>query len=279
MKLFIGLFLVLSGIVAFQTLNHQHVADVVATDNSIPAAVNHDAVPVVVELFTSEGCLSCPPADEVLAKLDKTQPVQGVEVIALGEHVDYWNRLGWIDPFSSAEFSSRQSRYADAFGRDGVYTPQMVVDGRDEFAGGNMNRARDAIARAAQSPKAKVQLLASEDSKGTNGREAKLSISVRDLPQLTAGDTANVLLAITENNLRSEVSRGENAGRYLRHSAVVRGLTVLGDMSADQNSFAAQPVLNLDRGRQRNNLRAVVFVQERNSRRVLGAATLGLSGK
>jgi hypothetical protein len=233
--------------------------------------------PVVVELFTSEGCSSCPPADEVLSKLDKTQPIQGVEVIALGEHVNYWNKLGWIDPYSSAEFSSRQSRYADAFGHESVYTPQMIVDGRDEFAGGNANKALDAIIRAARSPKAKVEVLAASGSNGTNDKDLKLSVHISDIPQVTAGDGADVLLAITENNLRSEVSRGENTGRYLRHSAVVRSLSVLGNISASQLSFEAQPGVNLAAGWQRDNLRAVVFVQERGTRRVLGAGALGLS--
>src|SRR3954463_5560674 len=113
-------------------------------------------VPVVVELFTSEGCSSCPPADALLARLDETQPVEGAEVIALAQHVDYWNQLGWSDPFSSHELSERQGEYARAFGRDGVYTPQMVVDGRAEFPGGNSGRAFDAIAEAAREQKAEV---------------------------------------------------------------------------------------------------------------------------
>jgi len=277
MKLFIALLLIVSGVVGFRNLSHRRAAVEVATNHVTVAGVNREAVPVVVELFTSEGCSSCPPADEVLSKLDKMQPIQGVEVIALGEHVDYWNKLGWIDPYSSAEFSSRQSSYADAFRRESVYTPQMIVDGRDEFAGGNANKAHDAIIRAARSPKAKVELLAASSSQGTNDNELKLSIHISDIPQVTAGDVADVFLAITENNLRSEVSRGENGGRYLRHSAVVRSLSVLGNISASQQSFEAQPAVKLAGGWQRDNLRAVVFAQERGTRRVLGAAMLGLS--
>ncbi|HYX28943.1 MAG TPA: DUF1223 domain-containing protein [Pyrinomonadaceae bacterium] len=280
MKLCIALFLMVSGAVAFRTLNrHPSVQSAVSTESEAAKPANANATPVVVELFTSEGCSSCPPADEVLSRLDKMQPIQGVEVIALGEHVDYWNRLGWSDPYSSEDFSRRQSRYADAFNHDGVYTPQMIVDGRDEFAGGNMERARIAITKAAQAPKANVQLASSQNSEATNSRKVKLLLHVSDLPGLTAGDTAEVLLAITENNLRSEVSRGENAGRYLRHSAVVRQLTALGEIGGSQNSFAAEPTVNLDNRWQRDNLRAVAFVQERGTRRVLGAAAVSLSTK
>jgi hypothetical protein len=280
MKLFIALFLIVSGVVAFWTLNrHQGALATVSTESEAAKPAGAKVTPVVVELFTSEGCSSCPPADELLSKLDKTQPVQGVEIIALGEHVDYWNRLGWIDPYASADFSRRQSRYSDAFNQDSVYTPQMIVDGRDEFAGSHMERARAAIATAAKAPKANIQLASSQDSNTPPSRAVKLSVHVSDLPRLTGGDTAEVLLAITENNLRSEVARGENAGRYLRHSAVVRELTALGEIGTNQNSFEAEPMVSLDKGWQRDNLRAVAFVQERGTRRVLGAAVVGLSAK
>ena len=234
------------------------------------------STPVIVELFTSEGCSSCPPADDVLATLDKAQPVPGVEIIALSEHVDYWNKLGWIDPYSSADFSQRQSKYASAFGSDSVYTPQMIVDGRDEFSGANMSKARDAIAKAARLTKANIQLVASSGSKAN---EIQISITISDLPRQSSGDKSDVVLVVTENNLHSEVPRGENAGRSLRHSAVVRELTILGQIKSDSNPFQAQPVVSLLHGWRRDNLRAVVFVQERSSRRIIGAAALGLSGR
>jgi len=175
-----------------------------------------ERTPVVVELFTSEGCSSCPPADLLLTRLSEKQSIVGVEIIALSEHVDYWNRLGWRDPFSSAELTARQQRYAEVFGTDRVYTPQMVVDGRTEFVGSDAARADRVIADAARQPKAAVRLSLAQ---------GRLQIRVAPLPR--RGVSADVLLAITENSLESNVSRGENAGRRLRHIAVVRRLIQL----------------------------------------------------
>src|SRR5215470_16941428 len=106
--------------------------------------------PIVVELFTSEGCSSCPPADAFLAQLEARQPVVGAEVIAIEEHVDYWDQLGWRDPFSSADWTERQRKYAAVLGNGNIYTPQMVVNGSVEFVGSRERSGRSAIDQAAQ---------------------------------------------------------------------------------------------------------------------------------
>ena len=124
----------------------------VGTEISAATRGPNDApVPVIVELFTSEGCSSCPPADALLVRLEKEQSVPGAEVLALEEHVDYWNDLGWADPFSSREMTERQLRYADAIAHGSSYTPQMVVDGQFEFVGSRSDEAKYTIASAATS--------------------------------------------------------------------------------------------------------------------------------
>ena len=249
----------------------------VKASGAVPASNGGVRAPVVVELFTSEGCSSCPPADELLAQLNDEQPVAGAEVIALAQHVDYWNQLGWADPFSAHEFSERQGEYVAHFGGEGVYTPQMVVDGGAEFPGGNGGKAFDAIARAAREPKAEVSL-ARAGAQADAGDALRLSVRVARLPKLADGDSADVLLAVTEGGLSSDVERGENAGRRLTHAGVVRRLTKIGDLSAGAAPFAVEPLVTLEKGWRRENLRAVVFVQEHTSRRVVGAAAFKLFG-
>ncbi|HMV81907.1 MAG TPA: DUF1223 domain-containing protein [Blastocatellia bacterium] len=235
--------------------------------------------PVIVELFTSEGCSSCPPADAVLSQLEKSQPVSGAEVIALSEHVDYWNYIGWSDPFSSAEFSARQQAYAPVFNNDGVYTPQMIVDGQAEFVGSNSGKAQTAIARAAKLPKATVEVAFAANAAANDAQAVKLKVRVDKLPVVTSGDVAEVLLAITESNLASQVSRGENSGRRLGHTAVVRELRSLGQVAASSKAFETETTAMLDKSWKRGELRAVALVQERAHKRILGASALNLSAR
>ena len=229
--------------------------------SSVLAAAEPARTPVLVELFTSEGCSSCPPADRLLIELQKSQPVPGAEIIVLSEHVDYWNRLGWTDPFSSALFSARQYQYAEAFHKDGAYTPQMVVDGHTEFVGSDGRRAVTTIAEAARKPKALVELACRTDG-------AALKFTVR-VPNAPVADS-DVLLAIAENELQSDVRRGENSGRVMQHRGVVRKLQSIGRVKHE--AFTAGQAIALDKSWRRENLSAVAMVQERSGRRIVGAA-------
>jgi hypothetical protein len=242
--------------------------------NAAPAS---QRTPVLVELFTSEGCSSCPPADTVLSELERDQPVPNAQIIALGQHVDYWNNGSWTDRFSSQAYTLRQNNYATHFHNTTVYTPQMIVDGQAEFVGSDKNRALQEITRAAQTPKAAVQI-SRVNGDSTSGEAVKtipLRIKIDHLPAMPRGEQALVMLAVTEDDLHSVVRGGENRGRTLDHSAVVRRLGVLGGMKAGE-TFTGSPVVALSRDWNRAHLQAVVFVQAKNSRRILGAGIVPL---
>lgn len=231
-----------------------------------PTAADAAATPVLVELFTSEGCSSCPPADALLSRLGRTQPVRGADIIALEEHVDYWDRLGWKDPFSSEAATARQNEYGEAFGGRQVYTPQMIVDGRAEFVGSSDTDALRAIRAASQTAKPNIQLSwETGDS---------LAIHVEPLTNASAGDGAQLFLVVAENMLHSDVKHGENAGRALEHNGVVRQLLPLGKIDAAPAGFSSTAVVHPAREWNRANLRAVVFVQERRGRHVLAVAAI-----
>src|SRR5215208_447807 len=167
---------------------------------------------VVVELFTSEGCSSCPPADDLLRRLITTQPVAGMDIIALGNHVDYWDRLGWRDPFSSPLFSARQSAYdAAVFRSNGIYTPQLVVDGSLEVVGNDDVAVHRTLLEAASVPKAIVSVVALKE--GDAG--ARVDVHVEVPPDVAPHRIAEIVVAVTEDGLISHVNRGENGGRTL----------------------------------------------------------------
>lgn len=229
--------------------------------STLPAP-REEAAPIVVELFSSEGCSSCPSADRVLRALVDEQPVAGARVIGLELHVDYWNYLGWADPFSSASYSARQERYSQKQGRRGAYTPQMVVDGGRELIGSNASGAREAIEAAARAPKAKVTLT-------KNGDE--LAITVEDVP---TGGPLDVLLAVTESGLSTDVPRGENAGETLAHGPVVRSLERVG-RTGDGSATLRAPI-PATRVTHRERAHVVAFVQRGEAGAIVGAAELPL---
>jgi hypothetical protein len=228
--------------------------------------------PVVVELFTSEGCSSCPPADALLTRLSEGEVAGNVQLIALEEHVDYWNDLGWTDPFSSRDWTWRQNDYARALGNGNPYTPQMVVDGAVEFVGSRTQQARESILKAAG--KTKIPVVLGQGNADRSGK-ANLSAKVGKLEGTTKGDAAEVWLAITETGLHSSVTRGENAGKDVNHAAVVRSMRKIGEAKTDrETSFAGDASVPLQKDWKRENLRVVLFVQEKKSRRILGAAEI-----
>lgn len=224
-----------------------------------PAAPARKAV--IVELFTSEGCSSCPPADALLDRLRQEGQVDGVKVVPLGFHVDYWNYLGWRDRFSSAAYSKRQESYARMFRTEGPYTPQMVVDGEEEFVGSDALRARQAIGQAASEA-------------GTADVELSWAAADKLLVRVKAPgpDQADVLMAVTEDNLSSQVNAGENNGHVLHHSAVVRELRRIGQLK--KGNFEAGIPLKLDPSWKRKDLHVVVFVQTAGDGKIQGAASL-----
>ena len=210
--------------------------------------------PILVELFTSEGCSSCPPADALLEKLDRSQPIPGAEIVVLSEHVDYWNHIGWADPYSSAAFSARQEQYARRFRTQGPYTPQMVVDGRSEFVGSDARTAESAIRSAIRQPKARIRI---QESEGT------AIVDVSPLPAGTAHKAA-VFAASAADSGTQDVLHGENKGRRLHHVAIVRKLEQIGTVD-DRTGLKVNVPLE-------PGARFIVFVQEAGNGPVLATA-------
>jgi hypothetical protein len=244
---------------------------------STSTAAGEMPAPIVVELFTSEGCSSCPPADALLAKLDATQPAGGAQIIAIEEHVDYWNYLGWADPFSSGQWTARQQNYETAFRQDGEYTPQMIVAGHYEFVGSRSDLAAKAIEEARQLTAVRVSL---ERTGSKNLGEPRFAVMVGKSAELAPKDTAEVWIAVTESGLASQVSRGENAGRNLRHAPVLRWLQLIGTAEdhSDGASFQREVPVKLRPEWNREHLTVVVLVQEKKSRHILGAAAQKVAG-
>jgi hypothetical protein len=221
---------------------------------------NASNAPVLVELFTSEGCSSCPPADRLLADLAASNGEGQPAVIALGEHVDYWNHDGWIDRFSSSELTARQNDYVRRFKLESAFTPQMVIDGVHQLTGNDRaGVAKAVLAASKEPPTAKLDLRWTSASHLTITVQSDIS-------------SADVLLAITEDGLTTEVRQGENHGRTLNHVAVVRRLQKIGSVS--NKTFTKDLDIRFDKSWKREQSHVVVFVQEKNTGKVYGAASV-----
>jgi hypothetical protein len=238
---------------------------------SLPAlaSAQTDRTPVLVELFTSEGCSSCPPADALLAKLDQSQPINGADIIVLGEHVDYWDGQGWHDRFSSHQYTERQNEYCGRLHVDSSYTPQMIVDGTDQFVGNDAAHAVRAIQHAAQTPK--IKLVISQPV--VDGQKVSASVSS---PAPMATKKADLYAALVDPKDTTEVRGGENGGHRLQHAGVVRSLQRVGklkDLGAGPISFS----LNAPTDAKPDQMRVVVFAQESGQGVVLGAVSAGVT--
>jgi hypothetical protein len=238
-----------------------------------PANGNAERAPVLVELFTSEGCSDCPPADALLERLDQSQPVSDAELVVLSEHVDYWDGIGWRDPYSSHEYTERQGAYAGRFGLGSVYTPQMVVDGRFQLVGSDEGGAISAIESATKAEKIPVSVsLVRWESDGI----ATLHVSTGQMPHFISAKSLEVLIAAADESDESYVEHGENEGRTLKHVAVLRSLTRVGSIDRSRE-FSQEVKVKLHRGGKGGNLRIVAIVQEAPAGRVLGVGSARLS--
>lgn len=207
--------------------------------------------PVLIELFTSQGCSSCPAADNLLEKLN---PRPGI--ITVSEHVDYWNYLGWQDPFSRKTFTDRQYAYARRLGKKGVYTPQVIVDGRFDCLGSSREQISRAIETARRTPVKKLTIT----PRLTSG---SLIITVK-VPVLKTEDRkskARLILFITEDHLTKKISRGENQGRTLSHTSVAR---IKEERPFNSNSGPTSITFKVDPEKSWNmaNVNAVAFIQK-----------------
>lgn len=218
--------------------------------------------PVLVELFTSEGCGNCPPADRQLAFLEEQQPIAGADVITLGYHVDYFNDRGWKDPYSSAEYTKRQNLYAMRLGSGSIYTPQMIVDGSMQFVGSDPKKASETIASAARPNKP-------EFSATVNGNIAEVRFTGFERHNI-----ATVVLAAAEDGLVSDVKAGNNKGKKLTHISVVRQLRAFGKLPEKAVDFTGSVELPTDPSWKAENVRYIVYVQEDTSGRILGAGRI-----
>jgi len=222
--------------------------------------------PILLELFTSEGCSSCPPADALMQQMDATQPVSGAQLIVLSEHVDYWNHDGWKDPYSSSSITERQIDYVRALKLKEPYTPQIIVDGTTVLQGDQAQ-----ILQSLQSDAATPKLSLHIDSVNPGAGKVQDISGHVDIDGTTDKHNADVFVAVALGRAESQVLSGENSGKHLSHVAVVQEIKRIGKL-AKNGHFSQDFQVKLNPGTDANNVRIIAFVQEPGPGRVLGAA-------
>jgi len=236
-------------------------------------ADNAPTTPVLVELFTSEGCSSCPPADALLEKMDALQPIPGTQLIVLSEHVDYWNHDGWTDPFSSASITERQSAYVRALGLKTPFTPQFLVDGTEELQAHSNEQIVQLLQKAASAPKVPMRLAALSVEPGNPAIvQGRIESDVS-----SEKHKADVFVAIALDHAESQVSRGENSGHHLSHVAVMTELTKVGKLEPGKSLRQDFRVKLKLPGPGPMNLRIVAFAQESGPGKVIGVVLKSVS--
>jgi len=242
------------------------VAFLLTTANS-RAADTRGPTPVLLELFTSEGCSSCPPADAWLQRMDVAQPLPGAQLIVLSEHVDYWNHDGWKDPYSSSLVTQRQSDYVRALGLQTPYTPQVIVDGATDLHLTDEQQMEETLQQAAASAKVAVRITsATVDPANPTLLRAHVEVDGD-----SSGQNGDIYGAVALSHAESQVLRGENSGKHLTHVAVVEQLTKIGKLEKGK-TFSRDIEIKLKPGADPKNIRLVVFAQKSGPGKVLGAA-------
>ena len=221
--------------------------------------------PVLVELFTSEGCSDCPPADALLARLDAVQPVLGAHVIVLSEHVTYWDQQGWRDPFSLQAVTDRQRDYGDRFKLDSIYTPQAVVDGATQFVGSDPRAMVKAIQQEVPTPAVEIAI----DGATANGGAVQFQVHAGGATPNAILHDAVLIAVLADDKAETRVLRGENGGKTLQHVAVVRTLQTLRKDAFDGRTLTIKLP---DSDKPGGALRLVVFASDKRTGHVLGAA-------
>ncbi len=194
-----------------------------------------DSPAVLVELFTSEGCSGCPPADDLLRQINGHTTASGQLIVGISEHVSYWNGLGWRDPFSSESYTDRQNDYGAHFRLDSVYTPQMVVNGREEFVGSDRSALQAALNQEARRPHIELHIASAHVVDQT----LHFSYSAGSIP---VGSSLRLVAVIVDDSDRSSVLRGENSGRQLVHAAVARAMVPLGTLQETSERSISLPL-------------------------------------